>query len=190
MRSRIALANDLIQISEIILSNPTMYGTDIIPRHDSFIKEFSIHIEADNFRNAPIVYDDGQIKGIVIQHLWKEMPFWSAGHLFIKSNIVSRALLTETVDICHDLLDFMLNNAEQNKYFDYLSVVRTGLPDSRDKFLSNKFKTEYHINLLETLGPHEIPKFTTHQKLMGATLGKNTKPVSIRHASKKKELRS
>ena len=190
MKSRIASIQDLDKITEIIVSNSSMYGIDITPRHGAFIQQFVNHINMNDPKNIPICYDaDGEIKGVVIQHLWKEMPFWSAGHLFINSNIVSVSLMSETVDICHDMLDFMLFYAEKNTYFDYLSVVRTGMPSSRDKFLSDKFKSEYHINLLETIAPGEVPKYTTHERLMGFSLGKNKKAVSVRHASKKKELR-
>lgn len=190
MQSQLCSISDIDQIVQVIKSNPTMYGIDITSHHENLISIITKYIETPSRTNFPICYKkDDKVFGVVLQTLWEEMPFWSAGNLFIDQSSVQGVLFTETVEICHDMLNYMLFSAESRNYYDYFSVVRQSKIGSRDKFLSDKFKTEYNINNLATIMPYAIPEFVLYRKLLGYTCGNNSKQLVIRHASRKGEFR-
>lgn len=181
---------DFESIKNIVFSNDKLHGVDLNSHYDGIFNAFHNAFDDDDV-NILHCSEDNIMIGVMIQRFWKNMPFWNPGLQFVNKEIWTTKMFTKTIDVCRSLADFACVNAENKKVYDYMSVIRGTSQEKRNvKFSSSKFLTEYNHNTWKVISPGEIPSLRLYKNLLGFSIGKNTKPIMIRHSSMKSEYRN
>lgn len=192
---RLATLDDIDGIAEVVRSNNTMYGVDISDRHDKIIDYYHTCIsglseENDAADTSVFCYElDNKLVGIVIQRFWKMMPIWSSTLHFIHYNVWSTNMFTKNIQICGEMSDYMLLNAESRQYYDYVLIIRGDGVEKRNKHLTEKFRTQYHHNVWKIIEPYQDTGSPLYDRMLAFIKGKNRKTLMVRHCSMKQEYR-
>lgn len=173
---------DADDVKKIISSKCSMYGTTIDPEY--FI---DTALDSTEYKKTLVVLVNGTLFGLVKQIWWKGLPVWTVGSLFMESAVNS----TTVIRCGGSLLSYALDRAESYGRHEFYYVVRDFNSTRLNRSLENlpRLKNEYLIIDECNIAPYETPKFSSFAELVGPMLGKNSKPLIVRHAIRKPEFR-
>jgi hypothetical protein len=182
--------DDFNVVSDIIKSQPTMFGTKIENYWAGYISSVT---QPRDLGLTVIGEIDNEIKGVMRINFWGKMPFWHIGSNFtlrqtgldyIKHRALSLAMYT-----------YCMQYAESEKRYDgYIIITDLGENFKKRKLLHDKLmptiQEKYIVNDVEIIKPFEKSKYEAFNVLLGRLSGKNERAIVIRHNSLKSEFRS
>lgn len=179
---------DRQQITEIVRSNPTMYGTNITHFHPMLIERFMLQPKSEVEQARWGVELHGKLIGLAIQFWWVVMPMWSIGGLFFRNEEGVNQF--NAVKVGAVLVNKMIETAEARGLYDFCYVIRdSGGVRKKMSYDVNDALNRYDIFDMAVIKPGEIPKYSAHKLILGMVAGVTKKPVVIRHAHLKLEHR-
>ena len=175
-------SKDMNGIEKIIKSYTTLYGADITSLYDSYLSGL---VETEYVK--PIIVEvNGELFGVAVQTLWKALPSWELGSLFL----VEKWFSPIAFKAASDMLDYMISYAENHDRFDYYVIVRD--KESLRKNIMPRVNpivnARYNRLDVEVIRPYSIPKYRVSANMMGPLAGKNSKTVVMRHCYIKPEF--
>ena len=169
-------SKDMNRIETIIKSYTTLYGADITSLYDSYLSGL---VETEYVK--PVVVEvNGELFGVATQTLWKALPAWTFGSLFLSDKWFSPLAFKAT----SDMLDYMITFAEGQDRFNFYHIVRDNDSLIRKNILPKiniPVATRYNRLDVEVIRPYTMPKYLVTTNMMGPLSGKNSKAVVLRH---------
>lgn len=191
MKVRLCNSNDVNALISVLNHFNSIYGIDL---DSSGIRQ--VHLDninycvlEDNDDNIVAAFDDdGKILGYCVQKFAKAKPIWFIVNCYILP--LSKDLNQYNASkIGGKLIEAMVDLAEAKNVFEFCYIVR----DVGTKRLSmtldstDKVKDRYVFEDIDHIPPYGESKFQFVKNGMGSlTMGKNPKPLIVRHAYLKK----
>jgi len=176
-------SKDMNGIEKIIKSYTTLYGADITSLYDSYLSGL---VETE-YVKSNIVEVNGELFGVATQTLWKALPAWAFGSLFLSDKWFSPLASKATTA----MLNYMITFAENQDRFNFYHIVRDNDSHVRKNIASKMnlpFANRYNRLDVEVIRPYTVPKYLTTTNMMGPLSGKNSKTIVLRHSYIKPEF--
>lgn len=179
------LPEDKDRITEIVKSQPKMFGGDITSFHNGFISALTNPVP-----NSAVFVGlvDNVIEQTFIMRFWDALPLWNAGCNFASKQkgldfVKQRALGMY-------MWDNALSYAEERGVNSgYICIAESGgnltkRLQTHGELYPNVSKRYYASNV-DIIAPFSTSRYEVFNTLMGPLLGKNKHPVAVRFLTKK-----